>query len=212
MTLVLLAHGSPDRRHAETVERLAVRVSRRRGSGAGEVHHAYLDHDDPRPHALAPRLEGRVTVVPLLLTPAFHARVDVPAGMDALSAGGARVCLAEPVGGHPALVTAVAERLSAGGHDPDGHAVLVAGGSSDGQARRALELLLAEHGRAGWRGTVLPEAQRLDGTAPVVPFTLAEGVLHDRVAQLARGADAPFVRGGLADTEALVDVVLDRSA
>lgn len=44
----------------------------------------------------------------------------------------------------------------------------------------------------------------------VVPTTLAEGVLHDKVRVLAEAAGSPFVSGGLADTEAIGQLVLDR--
>lgn len=219
MTVVLLAHGSPDPRHSAAVGRLAATVAGRRGEpgtgGGGETLVTYLDHDDPRPAAVAPRLSGAVAVVPLLLTPAFHAREDVPAAAGTLALAGARVRVTDPLGGHPALVRAVAERLRAAGHNPEGPACLVAGGSSGGEALSSLRRLLRRHAPSGWRGCVLAggsAAAEMAPGVPVVPFTLAEGVLHDRVAALAEASGAPFVPGGLADSPALVDVVLDRVA
>lgn len=213
-TLVLLAHGSPDPRHGATMHRLAERVAGRT-AGGGVVHAAFLEREGPSSAELGERLTGPVRMVPLLVTPAYHARVDVPTAARELATGGAEVSVAEPLGGHPGLVAAVGERLDAAGHDPADGVHLVAGGNSDGTAARALRSLLAAHAPATWRGDALTDAD-LDGRAPaglpVLAFTLAEGVLHDRVADHARLRGSPFVTGGLADTEALIDVVLDRAA
>jgi sirohydrochlorin ferrochelatase len=79
--LVALAHGSKDPRSAETVDALCARVRSLRPDLRVEA--AFLDHCEPSPTQLFDRLvaEGydEVVVVPLLLTAAYHARVDVPA-------------------------------------------------------------------------------------------------------------------------------------
>lgn len=214
-TLVLLAHGSPDPRHGATMHRLAERVGRRAG---GAAHAAFLEHEGPSATELGERLHGPVRMVPLLITPAYHARVDVPSAARELAAGGAKVSVAEPLGGHDGLVRAVAQRLAAAGHDPADGVHLLAGGNSDGTAAHALRSLLAAHAPSTWRGGALTDTHadhHADDPAtrlPVLAFTLAEGVLHDRVADVARRRGAPFVPGGLADTGALLDVVLDRAA
>src|SRR5699024_3390413 len=112
MSTVLLAHGSPDRRHAETLDRLRARVSVR----IGPTRLAFLEHDLPRPEALAGDLAGRVGLVPLLATPAHHARVDLPGAVARLATGGADVRRSRPLGGHRLLLGAVAERLLGAGH------------------------------------------------------------------------------------------------
>jgi len=79
--LVALAHGSKDPRSAETVHALCAQVRSLRPDLRVEA--AFLDHCEPSPTQLFERLvaEGydEVVVVPLLLTAAYHARVDVPA-------------------------------------------------------------------------------------------------------------------------------------
>ena len=85
-SLVLLAHGSPDPRHAAGVEKVAEQVRRR---WPGHVHAAYLDHHPPSATEVAKRLDGGV-LVPLLLTTAYHVKTDVPeaaAAMDAARPG-----------------------------------------------------------------------------------------------------------------------------
>lgn len=212
MTTVLLAHGSPDPRHSATLERLRSRVAGPlSGAGRGETHLVYIENDHPRPEELGPRLTDDVTVVPLLITPAFHARVDVPAAVRALGVTGARTRVTSALGGHPLLLDAVEERLRAAGHDEGSAALLVAGGSSSGQAGQSIRTLLDAHPRPGWLTMTLaaPRAGAMSDRV-VVPATLAEGVLHDKVGALAEAAGAPFVPGGLADTAALADLVLHR--
>lgn len=213
MTTVLLAHGSPDPRHAATLERLRERVAGPlRDAAKGETRLVYIEHDHPRPHDLGPTLTDEVTVVPMLVTPAFHARVDVPAAVRALGAAGAPVRVAPALGGDPLLLDAVDERLVAAGHAVDQPVLLVAGGSSSGQAGQSIRTLLDTHPRAGWLTMTLaaPRAGATTGRV-VVPATLAEGVLHDKVAALAQAAGSPFVAGGLADTAAVASLVLRRA-
>ena len=85
MTTVLVAHGSPDPRHSVTLERLRARVAGPLlAAGCGPTRLAYIEHDHPRPHELQD-LSGEVTVVPMLITPAMHARVDIPAVVQQLA-------------------------------------------------------------------------------------------------------------------------------
>lgn len=79
--IVLLAHGSPDPRHGRTVEEQA-RLLRDRGA---DVSVAYLDHQSPSlAEAVAAAGTTPITVLPLLLSYAYHARVDVPREIEAL--------------------------------------------------------------------------------------------------------------------------------
>jgi sirohydrochlorin ferrochelatase len=178
----------------------------------GETRLVYIEHDYPQPLEIGTTLTDEVTVVPMLITPAFHARVDVPAAVRALGAGGAPVRVAPALGGDPLLLDAVDERLAAAGHDPDQPVLLVAGGSRSGQAGQSIRTLLDAHPRAGWLTMTLaaPRAGATTGRV-VVPATLAEGVLHDKVALLAQAAGSPFVPGGLADTAAAASLVLRRA-
>src|SRR5207247_811046 len=85
--LLLAAHGSPDPAHARTVEALRRKVA---VTWPGAVAHGFLDHDQPLVgSALLSLAAGGsldVIAVPLLLTPAYHRRVDIPAAVTPLAA------------------------------------------------------------------------------------------------------------------------------
>src|SRR5699024_1930885 len=136
-----------------------------------------------------------------------------PGAVARLATGGADVRRARPLGGHRLLLEAVAERLLGAGHPVDTPALLVAGGSSSGHAASGLRELVETHGPASWSSTTLsaPEPGLAEGRV-VIPFVLAEGVLHDLVARFAARAGAPFVPGGLADTASGTALVGQRAA
>lgn len=224
MTTVLLAHGSPDPRHRQGIEEVADGLrSARPGT---PVRLAYLETDEPSAAVLGRDLTGDVVVVPMLITPAYHARTDVPRAARELAAGGAQVRVTDPLAPHPLLLDAVVERLASAGHapDPGTDVLLVAGGSSDGTARRSLDELLVDHtppGRGRWRGTTLREpevvaeavaqAEQAGHRLVVLAFTLAEGVLHDAAERLAAEHGTDFVRGGLGRTRSVVELVALRA-
>lgn len=91
--LVLVAHGSRDPRAANATRALVRAVAAAR-PGA-DVRASYLDHAGPRPgevlHALESAGTTRAILVPLLLTAAFHGRVDVPEVVRAARADGLRM-------------------------------------------------------------------------------------------------------------------------
>ncbi|HKT05043.1 MAG TPA: CbiX/SirB N-terminal domain-containing protein, partial [Rugosimonospora sp.] len=94
--LVLVAHGSRDPRAARSTWALTRAVGAARGGPP--VAAAFLDFAGPRlPAALADVAEPAVTVVPLLLTAAYHGRVDVP-GEVAKAPTRTGVALAEVLG------------------------------------------------------------------------------------------------------------------
>ncbi len=228
--VVLLAHGSPDPRHGEGVDALATRL------GAlvpdREVVSAYLDHHGPTPAQVGRSLPGGV-VVPVLLTPAYHARVDVPEAVAAMGAARGRdFVAAAPLGPHPMLLDAAAELLAAAGRVPDPAAavVLYAAGSSESAAVGSVERTLAEHPPAGtpgwgpWAVAALDGGRRLpavlaglrSGTAPpdrvlAAAFTVAEGVLRDRMADRCAEHGVELVPGALGHTEALARLALLRA-
>src|SRR4051812_36289909 len=79
MTVVLAAHGSPDPRHAAAVEEIRSAAAER----LGDVRLGWLGHHEPLLASVVSEAlseDDATVVVPLLLAPAFHARVDVPAG------------------------------------------------------------------------------------------------------------------------------------
>jgi len=101
LAVVLVAHGSRDPRAAASTEALARAV--RRAHPGWAVRAAYLDHAGPRPlDVLASLPPGRrVVVVPLLLTAAYHGRVDIPAVLAEAAALPLDVTLADVLGPLP---------------------------------------------------------------------------------------------------------------
>jgi sirohydrochlorin ferrochelatase len=156
LAVVLVAHGSRDPRAAAATEALARAV--RRAHPSWDVTAAYLDHAGPRPldvlAALAPG--RRAVLVPLLLTKAYHGRVDIPAVVEAAANLPVSVTLAEVLGPRPApvfsgppvpslLVDALLRRLPVGldaaGLDAAGldAVVLAAAGTRNAAARATVE-------------------------------------------------------------------------
>lgn len=223
--IVLLAHGSPDPRHARGVEALADHV--RTLAPHRPVHTAYLDHHAPTPQETAAGLGTRAVVVPVLLTPAFHAKVDVPAAVGVMASGsGSEVGVAPALGPHRLLLDAAEELLAAEGvlPDPATAVVLYAAGSSDSEAVATVGKTIAAHPRTGWGfwgvaaldgGATLEQVLRImpdevERTV-AVPFMVAEGVLRDRMAQHCGRAGVTMVSGALAQTGAMAQLVLERA-
>lgn len=222
--IVLLAHGSPDPRHSTGVETLAANV--RELPSHRTVHTAYLDHHAPTPRDLGGALGERAVVVPVLLTPAFHAKVDVPAAVQQIAASGTVVELAAPLGPHHLLLDGVEELLAAEGVSPSATTavLLYAAGSSDGAALATVGRTLEDHPRSAWGPWGVAA---LDGGSTVdqflrtlpdevertvaVSFTVAEGILRDRMAQHCGRAGVTMVPGALAQTAAVAELVLERA-
>ena len=226
--LVLLAHGSPDPRHAQGVEAVVEQVRRR---WRGPVHAAYLDHHGPSPVDVGRRLSGsgHLVVAPLLLTAAYHVRVDVPSAAKSIAeTSRGEVAVAAALGPDPLLFTAAEELLGSAeiSQGADTAVVLCAGGSSDRDAIAAIADLVAARRPAGWGpwavaalagGEPLPSvvARLRTGGAQqvaVVSYMVAEGVLRDRMASQAAEAGATMVPGALGSTAALAALVVRRAA
>lgn len=235
MSLTLLAHGSPDARHARDVGSL---VGRLKMAGV-PTSVAYLDHHVPSPaHAAQAWLAAGVratTVIPLLVAPAFHVQVDSPAAVRSMRAAAPELEVdpGEPVGLHPLLVRAAAELLEASGLPiaASTGVILAAAGSRDLRAVCAMETLLRTEA-AGLASQVGARAVRmayLDGGRPlgriralmrcldgatsfvVVPMVIAGGILRDRIVAAANRCDIPVTPGALADTSALAELVVLRA-
>ncbi|AJF65068.1 sirohydrochlorin chelatase [Streptomyces vietnamensis] len=149
-TLLAVGHGSRDPRAQATLSRLLDRVRDLRPGL--DVRLAHVELNAPLlGEALAElAAEGRDAVlVPLLLAPGHHVTHDLPA---ATAASPATARVAEPLGAHPLLVEALADRLAEAGWNPDGnHAghgvVLASAGSRDPRSRaetRRIAALLGE--------------------------------------------------------------------
>ncbi|GAA2507143.1 sirohydrochlorin chelatase [Winogradskya humida] len=93
LAVVLVAHGSRDPRAAQATEALTRAVGARHPEW--DVRASYLDHNGPRPRQVLASFDDeghrRAVLVPLLLTAAYHGRVDVPGEISAARAAGVRL-------------------------------------------------------------------------------------------------------------------------
>ncbi|MBW1600676.1 sirohydrochlorin chelatase [Streptomyces sp. JJ66] len=233
-TLLVVAHGSRDPRHAATVAALCDRVRALRPGVRVEVGH--LDFNAPSvPRALA-RLHAEgvreVVALPLLLTRAFHAKSDIPAVLREASARLPRLAVrqADVLGPDPLLHRALERRLREAGLDaadiPSTGVVLASAGSSDPEAIAAIAETAREWRRTtGWcavrpafasasppRTADAVRALRADGVRRVVvaPYVVAPGFLPDRIAAGAREAGADLLAPVLADAPELARLLLRR--
>lgn len=218
--VVLVAHGSPDSRHARDIDALIRRV-------AGRAPHlrvtaAYLDHHGPSVADVGTAYSmgvGPIILVPVLLTRAFHTRVDIPDAAEGLGqASGRAVITAEALGPHPLVATAVRELLR---HRQERQVVVFLAGSS---RRAAIEELVEQ-----LRAALGPERSyafaTLDGYLPLagavrdlggpagvvgVAGMIAQGVLRDRMVSQCAEHGVPFADGVLAQTDALAELTLLR--
>lgn len=224
--IVLIAHGSPDPRHREGIETLADAV-RLRMPARFAVGACFLDHHAPSPREVAAEVDGAVVAVPVLLTPAYHARVDIPQAAETLGSLGASVRLTPALGPDPRLLSACGELLERAGvaPDPDTGVVLFAAGSSDAAAVSSVADTIAQHpvpGWGPWRVAALDGGRAVEHVVEelageveqvvAVSFMVAEGVLRDRMAVRCAAAGVRLVPGALASTAALADLVVARVA
>jgi sirohydrochlorin ferrochelatase len=217
---VAVAHGSRDPRAAATVERLLDRV---RACGPRVVT-AYLDHAPPTVgQALGALGDDPVIVLPLLLTAAYHSKVDIPGALAEARRPGLRY--GDTLGPHSLLTAALERRLAERGIRPrrDTAVVLAAAGSSD-PAANATIARMARRWR-GW-GRVVPayasaarpapaeavRALRASGFSRVVvaSYFLAPGHFADKVRQESLEAGATNVSPVLGAAPELAKIVLQR--
>jgi sirohydrochlorin ferrochelatase len=233
--LLLVAHGSRDPRAAD-VTRALVRAVRLRTQRPVEA--AFLDFVTPR-LADAVASASSAVVVPLLLTAAYHGRVDVPAELARARAAsnGANVRLAEvlgPVSGPVSdraaldwLVAALVRRLDEAGSARPDAVVLAAAGSRDPSAldtvdlvARALSAALGVPCRAGYASGAGPDVEGVveglaaEGARRIATATyfLAPGLLYDRAVGQARAAGAIVTAAALGDAPEVADLVLARAS
>ncbi|MEV4821156.1 CbiX/SirB N-terminal domain-containing protein [Micromonospora sp. NPDC049274] len=232
--VVLVAHGSRDPRAAEATRALARAVSAVRPGLS--VWASWLDHTEPGPtdvlRMLAEAGHARAVVVPLLLTAAYHHRVDIPAAVAAATEAGPPLAVRVtdvlgPADGTvaPALLAGLRRRL--GEVDPGRFdaLVLAAAGTRDARARgsvgRVADALGAEFGvpcRVSYASAAPPTTGvavtrlRAAGARRVAvsAYFLAPGLFHDAAADSARAAGAVAVAAPLTDAPELAELVLRR--
>ncbi|WP_411081222.1 sirohydrochlorin chelatase [Streptomyces sp. cmx-18-6] len=207
--LLVIAHGSRDPRHAACASALVSRIRSERPGLRVEV--GFLDFNTPSVPALLEQLadEGvrEVVTLPLLLTRAYHATVDIPAILRRAPST-LRIHPAEVLGPSPLLVRTLERRLYEAGLSPADKGstglVLAAAGSTDVAALSAISDVARGLHRAGW-GQVTPafassglprpdeavRTLRLRGAerVAVAPYVIAPGFFLDRIAGYSQAAD-----------------------
>jgi len=241
--LVVVAHGSAVPRAAATIGDLMTVVAERaarRGVHIADLRIAYLGHALPSLPQVMSTLEPgtQVTVLPLLLTAAYHSKTDIPRVLGDFTR--LRIGYGAPLGPHPLLIRALERRLAEA--DPGvlenparTGVVLAAAGSTDPDAGAAIANLAARwQARAGWFAVrpayASPAAAgglgSTAGPAPaaavisllrdaaprvvVATYLLAPGYFADRIRDSSLAAGAAAVSPVLGASAEVADVLLDR--
>ncbi|MGV9848245.1 sirohydrochlorin chelatase [Streptomyces sp. NPDC003442] len=232
-TLLIIAHGSRDPRHAATVDALRARVRSLRPGLRVEA--AFLEFNAPRVPQVLARLAAEdateVIALPLLLTRAFHAKTDIPAVLREATARHPRLSVrqAEVLGPSPLLVDALERRLYEAGLRPADRSstgvVLASAGSTDPEAIAVIAEIAREWRHTGWcavrpafASASLPRTEdavralRADGVrrVAVAPYVIAPGRLPDRIARGAEAAGADLLAPVLGPAPELARLLLTR--
>lgn len=233
--LVALAHGSRDPRSAQTIKALVDEVKAMRPDL--RVEPAFLELSRPSFDTVVDRLVkagyDEIVVVPLLLTRAYHATVDVP---EAVAAAGARhldlrIRATDVLGLEPVFLEVLDRRLRAALKQARVREldalVLAAAGSSDALANQAVARLARLWGSTHRLPTVAAYASaappatgeavrqfRAEGRRHIAvgSLFLAPGTLPDRAAELALEAGAVAVSAPLGADAEVARIVLARYA
>src|SRR5258708_16927685 len=229
--VVAVAHGSADPGASATMAELAA-VARQRSPGL-DLRTAFLGHAPPSlPQVLGTiKADREVTVLPLLLTAAYHSKADIPRVLARTPRP--RVSYGVPLGPHPLLLDALDRRLAEA--DPGAHrdpartaVVLAAARSSDPGANATIARMAARwQARTGWLAVRPAYASAAepspaaavagllrDGAPRVVVATylLAPGLFADRIRDTSLAAGATAVSGPLGAAPEVADVLLQRYA
>jgi sirohydrochlorin ferrochelatase len=209
--LIAAAHGT---KSAAGLATLAVLADRLRDARPGcDVDLCYLDVLQPSLRSLLDGRPGASVVVPMLLSTGYHVVSDIPS----VTAGRADIQVADRLGPHPLLSTALVDRLAqVGGAGADRLALVGSGSSHPGAAA---DLAGAAAGLADrLQRTVVPITLDADpaaqiaelsrrGTVAVATYLLAEGFFADQVRAAAPGLP---VAAPIGAHPAVVDLVWQR--
>jgi sirohydrochlorin ferrochelatase len=233
--LVALAHGSRDPRSSTTIKALVDEVRALRPDLKIET--AFLELSRPSFQTVVDRLvrqgHEEIVVVPLLLSEAYHAKVDVPEAIAAMTARhpGLKIRASRILGMETTFLEVLDLRLrdalkAARVRELDA-LVLAAAGSSDPLANQAVARIARTWGTrhrlpvtAAFASTAPPAAGeavrafRAEGRRhiAVASFFLAPGLLPDRAAELALEAGAVAVSQPLGAHPEVARAVLARYA
>ncbi|WP_413806638.1 sirohydrochlorin chelatase [Streptomyces sp. OE57] len=232
-TLLIIAHGSRDPRHAATVDALRARARSLRPGLRVEA--AFLEFNAPRVPQVLARLAAEdateVIALPLLLTRAFHAKTDIPAVLREATARHPRLSVrqADVLGPSPLLMDALERRLHEAGLRPADRSstgvVLASAGSTDPEAIAVIAEIAREWRHTGWcavrpafASASLPRTEdavralRADGVprVAVAPYVIAPGRLPDRIVHGAEAAGADLLAPVLGPAPELARLLLTR--
>lgn len=233
--VVLLGHGSPDRRHGADLRAVALALATRltTADASARVGVAFLEHDHPQlPEAaqhvsLGAGSDEGVRVVPLFFSAGYHVRHDVPAHVAAADAECHLPVRVVPppllTKDDPWTLAALVESAGAAGSPPAPHlaAVVATAGSTDRDVLRAWDAAaawwtqdgpwaaveVAHASGPGRRPEVVADGLRKRGLAVqvLVPALVARGFFADRLA--VHAAALGVAEGAVVGT---TDAVLDR--
>ena len=233
--LIALAHGSRDPRSADTITALTELVTCMRPDL--RVEPAFLDLSSPRFEDVVDRLvaEGHqeIVVVPLLLTEAYHAKIDVPGAVETAAARHQDILIkaTNVLGVESAFFDVLDKRLrevlsknrvreldalvlaAAGSSDPLANAMVSRAARTWG-ARHHLPTIAAFASAAPPAAGEAVRAHRADGRRHIAvgSLFLAPGFFPDRVAELALEAGAVAVAEPLGVDVEVARVILARYA
>ncbi|MGW8490173.1 sirohydrochlorin chelatase [Streptomyces sp. NPDC055886] len=232
-TLLVIAHGSRDPRHAATVHALTERVRAERPGLRVET--AFLEFNAPSVPRVLERLAAQgadeVVALPLLLTRAFHAKTDIPSVLREARARLPRLHVrqADVLGPSPLLNATLGRRLREAGVRPGDlprtGLVLASAGSSDPEAIAVIAEIARELRHTGWcavrpafASALLPRTEdvvrelRAEGVerVAVAPYVIAPGRLPDRIAAGAEAAGADVLADVLGPAPELARLLLNR--
>ncbi|MEO5854032.1 MAG: sirohydrochlorin chelatase [Nocardioides sp.] len=233
--LIALAHGSRDPRSSATITTLVEEVRAMRPDL--RIEQAFLDLSKPSFTTVVDRLVRKgfeeIVVVPLLLTEAYHAKVDVPEAIAAAMARheGLKIRATAVLGLEPCFLEVLDLRLREALKDARVREldalVLAAAGSSDPIANQAVARLARLWGThhklpvtAAFASSAPPAAGeavrafRAEGRRhiAVASLFLAPGFLPDRAAELAIEAGAVAVSQPLGAHPEIARTILARYA
>ena len=233
--LIALAHGSRDPRSSATITTLVDEVRAMRPDL--RIEQAFLDLSKPSFTTVVDRLVRKgfeeIVVVPLLLTEAYHAKVDVPEAIAAAMARheGLKIRATAVLGLEPCFLEVLDLRLREALKDARVREldalVLAAAGSSDPIANQAVARLARLWGThhklpvtAAFASSAPPAAGeavrafRAEGRRhiAVASLFLAPGFLPDRAAELAIEAGAVAVSQPLGAHPEIARTILARYA
>jgi sirohydrochlorin ferrochelatase len=186
-----------------------------------DVREAFVDVQLPRVDTALDLVDGLAVVVPLLLAPGFHVRVDIGE-----AAQREWVAAAGTLGADDRLTDVMLRRLEQAGATRDDVVVLGSAGSTDPSALGSIDEAAERLARAwgapvvvghvGGSGTpmsdVVRDVRQAGRRVVIVSYLMAPGFFYDRMQRC--GADVvtgPLLDGGAVADE-LVSLVLDRFA